>query len=131
MTMDTDKYNPIKKEISNDNNTSSTNTGTDKISGSEFGSWQDSAPVMRLSAFLRANRDAGIRLCRRGDAPCLVFDPPLRRSDVGSMRLGSAEHAYDLAIDPKRDMAMMIRAGIITIDDIGALDDIDAIGSSA
>ena len=167
--MDTDKYNPMKRETSNDFKRSSTNSEQARIaakspvddeicqpegvvnmdaaacvaanaqdpdlqtgiSGSEFGSWQDSAPVMRLSAFLRANSDAGIRLCRRGDSPCLVFDPPLRRSDIGSMHWAIASHAYDLAIDATRDLAMLIRAGIITTEDIDSLDDIDAAGPSA
>lgn len=118
--MDTDKYNPIKKEISNDYNAASMYSEPDGISGSEFGSWQDSAPVMRLSAFLRANRNAGIRLCRRGNAPCLVYDPPLRRSDIGSMRWSIASNSYDLAVDAKRDLAMLIRSGRIPLPDLDA-----------
>lgn len=197
--MDTDKYNPMKKGIHNDFNTSSNSEpdnacANDKVNGEicrnagvvnvdadaagegsypsgitpphfkdigynrrdqlptpaercmpeaedwnnpapgspcAINRWQDSAPVMRLSAYLRANRDAGIRICRRGDAPCLVFDPPLRRSDIGSMRWAIASHAYDLAVDAKLDLAMMIRVGIITTEDIGSLDDIDAAGPSA
>lgn len=96
-----------------------------------FGHWQDSAPVLRLSAYLRANRDAGIILCCRGDAPCLVFCPPLRRSDIGSMRWAIAEHAYDLVVDATRDLSILIRSGIIATEDICRLDDIDAVGSSA
>lgn len=167
--MDTDKYNPMRKENRNDYGRTSTNleqnqpcvrnqvddkifhpegvgemdeAGMDaaqahesdklaEITGGEFGHWQDSAPVLRLSAYLRANRDAGIILCCRGDAPCLVFDPPLRRSDIGSMRLAIAEHAYDMAVDAKRDLSILIQSGIINKDDMGTLDDIDAVGSSA
>ena len=102
-----------------------------EISGVELGSWRDSAPVMRLSAYLRANRDAGIRLYRRGDVPCLVYYPPLRLSDIGSMRWSIASHACDLAVAAKQDLGMLIRAGIIAIEDLGSSDDIDAVGSSA
>lgn len=165
--MNTDKYNPIKKENRNDYRISSTNSEPAEIAANNIGErgifrkedvpdpsvrsmpaldvaniskpgsprgfdhWNDSAPVLRLSAYIRANRDAGIILCRRGDAPCLVFEPPLRRSDIGSMRWAIAEHAYDLAVDATRDLSILIRSGIISMDDMGTLDDIDAVGSSA
>lgn len=166
--MDTDKYNPMKKEYFNDFSTSSTNSEPDESSAHNqveggmlkpddwpahaarsmpaldevpvhaarstpdnvknptpgttrgFDHWQDSALVMRLSAYLRANAEAHIRLCKSDGHPSLVFDPPLSLADMHTLlrlrnRWSVALDAIDLAHAAAHDLKILMFNGLIDL----------------
>ena len=85
--------------------------------GSGFGSWQDSAPVLRLSAYLRANLVAGIRLCKSDGEPSLLFDPPLGLADMTTERWRIALNAIDLAQSAMHDLKILLLNGLIDLPD--------------
>lgn len=169
-SMDTDKYNPMKKEYFNDFSTSSTNSEPAEVGAHNqveggmlqpddwpahaarsmpaldevpvhaarstpaaddannhapvsqhgFNHWQDSARVMRLSAYLRAHYDAHIRLCKSDGHPSLVFDPPLSLADMHTLlrlrnRWSVALDAIDLAHAAAHDLKILMFNGLIDL----------------
>ena len=66
--------------------------------GSE--SWRDSASVLRLSEYMKENRDHGISLIVVDGKPSLHFDPPLtKKTDQNAARWKVAENCYFLLFD--------------------------------
>ena len=78
-------------------------------------SWKDSAPVIRLSEYLKKHKDQGITLYQSNDRLALVFDPGLSRDDFKSERGQIARNASSLLIDATDDLKYLIDNGLIDI----------------
>jgi hypothetical protein len=105
-----EKYNPLQVvpgKISQAQATSSNATLT---------SWQDSAPVSRLSIYMKEHgAAAGIRLCQSKGKPHLTFDPGLGCADMKTERWQIANNTIVLLIDATDDLKYLIANGLINL----------------
>jgi hypothetical protein len=120
--MNFDKYNPLKKvedklqiedgvtEIGSRLREAANVEETTKLQ-----SWKDSAPVIRLSEYLKKHKDRGITLYQSNGRLALVFDPGLSRDDFKSERGQIARNASSLLIDATDDLKYLIDNGLIDI----------------
>jgi len=81
-----DIYNPLAKRdepqdmVSNPSLGDTTSCGHDS-NHQPLNSWQDSAPIMRLSAYMKETKEHGITIISRCHIPALHFNPGLCRKD--------------------------------------------------
>jgi len=95
-----DVYNPLAKKQDNQ---------------SPPPSWQDSAPVMRLSEYLKLHKNEGMKLYQSNGKPCLSFDPGLGLASMKTDRWKIATNAIDLLQDAAGDLERMIATGLIEL----------------
>lgn len=123
--MNFDKYNPLKAkvedkpQITRESGADMTQKGltiAHKVEEStKLQSWKDSAPVIRLSEYLKKHREQGIKLYQSNGRLALVFDPGLSRDDFNSERGQIARNASSLLIDADDDLKYLIDNGLIDI----------------
>lgn len=79
--------------------------------------WQDSAPVVRLSEYLKMNRDHGIHLILSDGHPALAFEPGLTKvkTDKDRKRWQIATNCIELLFDAASDLKQLIASGSITL----------------
>jgi hypothetical protein len=95
-----EKYDPLKAKVEE---------------AANLQSWKDSAPVIRLSEYLKKHKDQGITLYQSNGWLALVFDPGLSRDDFKSERGQIARNASSLLIDATDDLKYLIDNGLIDI----------------
>jgi hypothetical protein len=79
-------------------------------------SWQDSAPVSRLSIYLKEHgASAGIKLCQSNGKPHLTFNPGLGCADMKTKRWQIANNITALLIDATDDLKYLIDNGLIDL----------------
>lgn len=83
-------------------------------------SWKDSAPVMRLSEYLKAHKDQGIKLCKSNGKPRLIFKPGLGLADMKTERWQVALNAIDLMQTASHDLKILMLNDLIDIKNDGA-----------
>lgn len=78
-------------------------------------SWKDSAPVVRLSEYLKANRDQGIKLILSDGHPALSFEPGLTKAITLQQkeRWQIATNCLSLLHDALSDLKYLISTGRI------------------
>lgn len=82
----------------------------------EFKSWQDSAPVSRLSIYMKEHgAAAGIRLCQSNGKPQLLFDPGLGCADIKTERWQIANNATMLMLDAADDLKDLAARGLLDL----------------
>ncbi len=96
--MDYNKYNPLKPKV-------------EEIP--KLQSWKDSAPVVRLSEYLKMHKDQGIKLYQRDGSPFLLFEPGVRCDDLGRLKIVKA--AALLLVDAADDLKYLLTNGLIDI----------------
>jgi hypothetical protein len=103
-----EKYNPLKKkqEVAP---VSVSALSTDMI----LKSWKDSAPVVRLSEYLKIHKDQGITLHQRDGSPILSFNPGVSQHETERWKI--AQNAALLLIDAADDLKYLIANGLIDI----------------
>lgn len=79
-------------------------------------SWQDSAPVSRLSIFMKEHgAAAGIRLVQSNGKPHLIFDPGLGCADMKTERWKIVNNITALLIDAVDDLKYLIANNLIDV----------------
>jgi len=82
----------------------------------ELQSWKDSAPVIRLSEYLKSNPQHGIKLYQENGKPILSFDPGLRGGkNMDVERWSVACQAVDLYHGALMDLDYLLSHGLIDI----------------
>jgi hypothetical protein len=79
----------------------------------EHEAWTDSAPVVRLSAYLKKHKDQGIELITRNGRPTLHFTPPIRRGQAE--RMDHASTALTLMQEAHHDLMFCIENRLINL----------------
>ncbi len=120
-----EKYDPLKAKVENEPQITTENGAVDsgppqpaspKVEeAANLQSWKDSAPVIRLSEYLKKHKDQGITLYQSNGWLALVFDPGLSRDDFKSERGQIARNASSLLIDATDDLKYLIDNGLIDI----------------
>jgi len=78
--------------------------------------WKESPAVIRLSEYLRINKQHGITLRRTGDGqPCLCFVPGLKKKEENAQRWAIAENAASLFLDAADDLKDLLRSGSLSL----------------
>jgi hypothetical protein len=78
-------------------------------------SWKDSAPVVRLSEYMKAHKDHGIKLYQANGEPMLRFEPGLGCADMKTKRWQIAKNIMALIIDAADDIKYLIAHNLIDI----------------
>jgi len=78
-------------------------------------SWKDSAPVIRLSEYLKSYSKYGIKLYQEDGKPILNFNPGLRGKDMDVERWSVACQAVDLYHAAFNDLQYLLSHGLIDI----------------
>lgn len=77
----------------------------------ELSSWKDSPAIIELRGVLKAfQAEFGCLLVINGSCPTLRFNPPLSMDDPPE-RWDFANYAVTLALNARRDLMELIRAG--------------------
>jgi hypothetical protein len=84
--------------------------------------WKDSAPVVRLSEYLKSNPDQGIKLVLSDGMPALVFEPGLTKACTPKTkeRWTIATNCLSLLYDALTDLRHLISIGSINLPEITA-----------
>jgi hypothetical protein len=78
--------------------------------------WQDSAPVVRLSEYLKEHgTTAGIRLCQSNGKPHLIFYPGLGCADMKTKRWQIANNITALFLAAADDLRYLIAHGLLDL----------------
>lgn len=82
-------------------------------------SWHDSAPIMRLSAYLKENKEHGITIIirGRGSVPSIHFNPGLCRKDM-DVRWQIAHETERLFWDAFEDMSGLMKMGKLKLPEL-------------
>jgi hypothetical protein len=75
--------------------------------------WTDSAPVVRLSAYLKKHKNQGMELITRNGQPTLHFTPPISRWQVE--RMDHASVALTLMQEAHHDLMFCIENRLIDL----------------
>jgi hypothetical protein len=75
--------------------------------------WTDSAPILRLSAYLKKHKD--MELVIIDGNPALHFAPPIKRNQ--KERIHHASIAYELLQEARADLVYCIKNGLITLNE--------------
>lgn len=78
-------------------------------------SWKDSAPVIRLSEYMKAQKGHGIKLYQANGKPMLRFEPGLGCADMKTKRWKIAKNIMALLIDAADDLKYLIANNLIDI----------------
>ena len=80
-----------------------------------FNSWKDSAPVMRLSLYLKQHADQGIRLVlkRQCGRPCIQFSPGLKREPEDRWKIAS--NAISLFEEALPDLRYLLEHNLLAL----------------
>ena len=78
-------------------------------------SWKDSAAVIRLSEYMKAHKDHGIKLYQANGEPMLRFEPGLGCADMKTKRWQIAKNIMVLLIDAADDLKYLIANNLIDI----------------
>ncbi len=100
-----DKYNPLK----------TTGTNEAKVETTGMQSWKDSAPVGRLSEYLKRHKDQGIYLYQRNGRPYLFFNPGIAQADRSTERWQIAFNMTVLFFEAADDLEYLITKGLIDV----------------
>jgi len=100
-----DTYDPLKGK----------ETTEVKVEAVGLQSWKDSAPVVRLSEYLKKHKDLGIYLYQRNNRPYLFFDPGLTGQDRQTERWQIAFNTTLLFFEAADDLEYLIAKGLISI----------------
>ena len=82
----------------------------------QLNSWQDSAPVMLLSEYLRMNKDPGCRICLDKGDPALSFDPAIRREDTHRWKI--AQNIVYLFFNAVDDIRHLVDHGMLELSEM-------------
>lgn len=84
--------------------------------------WKDSAPVVRLSEYLKSNQDQGIKLVMSEGMPALIFEPGLTKACTPKTkeRWTIATNCLSLLYDALSDLRHLISIGSINLPEITA-----------
>jgi len=79
--------------------------------------WKDSAPVVRLSEYLKMNRGQGIHLIISDGHPALAFEPGLTKvkTEKDRHRWQIATNCIELLFDAVSDLKQLIANGSISL----------------
>lgn len=103
-------YNPLAKEETAPPH--QTALDGSKTEPQALSHWQESAPVVALSDYLKANKQHGITLQQLPDGqPVLVFAPGLKRSDAE--RWAAATTAAQLFLAAADDLKELLNNGLL------------------
>jgi hypothetical protein len=100
-----DKYNPLK----------GIETTQAKVDTTELQSWKDSAPVIRLSEYMKMHQGKGIYLYQRRGRPYLYFEPGIVKGDRNTERWQIAFNTTVLFFEAADDLEHLISKGLIEI----------------
>jgi len=80
-----------------------------------FNNWKDSAPVMRLSLYLKQHADQGIRLVlkRQCGRPCIQFSPGLKREPEDRWKIAS--NAISLFEEALPDLRYLLEHNLLAL----------------
>ena len=112
--MNFNKYNPLnKKDVKNAETTQARYQATSKPAVLE--DWKDSGSVVRLSEYLKANRDQGIKLILSDGHPALSFEPGLTKAitQYDKERWQIATNCLSLLSDALSDLKHLLSIGRI------------------
>jgi hypothetical protein len=106
-----DVYDPIAKK---------TNAIGQQEQQQSLPDWKDSAPVVRLSEYLKENPDQGIRLILSDGQPALRFEPGLTKviTEKDKDRWQVATNCIELLFDALADLKQLISTGRIKLPDL-------------
>ena len=104
-----EKYNPLKKKQEVIEYPPVVLSSSDR----RLESWKDSAPVVRLSEYLKIHKDQGITLHQRDGSPILSFNPGVSQHETERWKI--AQNAALLLIDAADDLKYLIANGLIDI----------------
>jgi len=78
-------------------------------------SWKDSAPIIRLSEYLKKHKDQGISLYQRNGEFALRPDPDMTKEELNGHRGQILRNVFTLLIDAKDDLNYLIDKNLIDI----------------
>lgn len=112
--MNFDKYNPLTRDNKEDV-VSIQLEGQATCKPAVLEDWRDSAPVVRLSEYLKANKDRGIKLILSDGHPALSFEPGLTKATTTQQkeRWQIATNCLSLLQDALSDLRHLISFGQI------------------
>jgi len=99
------KYDPFRAQVNEPSNVQT------QKSGPALEHWTDSAPVIRLSEYLKKHDD--IQLITRHGVPVLKFVPPIKRNQTERLnRAGIARYLFIEALD---DILYLMNNGALSL----------------
>jgi hypothetical protein len=112
--MNFDKYNPLAKDEKRNVELIQAKEQAVDIP-TQLEDWKDSAPVVRLSEYLKDNKDQGIKLIMSNGHPALSFEPGLTKATTTQQkeRWQIATNCLSLLQDALSDLRYLISIGRI------------------